>query len=169
MISGPVGCGKTTLLRLLLGETKPKSGTVSVSSTYIGYCSPKPWLRNDTIKNNILGPNPWDEARYWAILRLCDLEPDVSQMADQDDSQVGSRGLSLSGGQKHRIALARALYSQCSLLLLDDPFSSLDRKTRTLVATRLFGRDGHAQKHGITVIFASHEGEFISLVELARR
>jgi ATP-binding cassette subfamily C (CFTR/MRP) protein 1 len=161
MISGPVGSGKTTLLKILLGEAKPKSGSISVSTSRIGYCSPKPWLRNDTIKNNVLSSNLWDESWYQSVIQLCDLDQDLSQMPDGDDSQVGSRGLTLSGGQKHRIALARALYARCSLLLLDDPFSSLDRRTRRRISQRLFSTDyGHVQKHGITVVLASHESEF---------
>ena len=157
MVSGPVGCGKTTLLKVLLGETKPKSGSILVSTARIGFCAPKPWLRNDTIKNNITSSSPWDEAWYKSILHICDLGPDLSQIPEGDDSLVGSRGITLSGGQKHRIALARALYARCPLLLLDDPFSSLDRKTRRVVANRLFNADGHIQKHGITVVFISHE------------
>jgi ATP-binding cassette subfamily C (CFTR/MRP) protein 1 len=159
MIVGPVGCGKSTLLKVLLGETNQKSGSVSVDTTRIGYCSPKPWLRNDTIKNNILSSNSWDEAWYTAILRVCDLQRDLLQMPNGDDTLVGSRGITLSGGQKHRVALARALYARCPLLLLDDPFASLDRKTRRRIASRLFGADEFIRKHEITVVFVSHESE----------
>jgi ATP-binding cassette, subfamily C (CFTR/MRP), member 1 len=163
MIAGPVGCGKSTLLKVLLGETNPKSGSISVSAARIGYCSPKPWLQNDTIKKNILSSNSWDEAWYNSILRVCDLNQDLLQMPDRDESLVGSRGITLSGGQKHRIALARALYARCPLLLLDDPFSSLDRKTRRRIASRLFDADGFIRKHGVTAVFVSHESEFFSL------
>lgn len=159
MVAGSVGHGKTTFLRLLLGETQPKSGNIRIYADSIGYCSPQPWLRNDTIRKNIIGFRDWDEAWYNTVLRLCDLEPDISQMPDGDGSRVGSRGVTLSGGQKHRISLARALYSRCSLLLLDNLFSSLDRKTRRTVAARLFNSDGHIRKHGITVVFASHDSK----------
>jgi ATP-binding cassette subfamily C (CFTR/MRP) protein 1 len=160
MVAGPVGCGKTTLLKVLLGETNLKSGSISVSTTRIGYCSTKPWLRNETIKNNILSSNAWDEAWYKSILRICSLNQDLLQMPNQDETLVGSRGVVLSGGQKHRIALARALYARCPLLLLDDPFSSLDRKTRRRISSKLFDVDGFIRKHGITVVFVSHESEF---------
>jgi ATP-binding cassette subfamily C (CFTR/MRP) protein 1 len=160
MVSGPVSCGKTTLLKVLLGEASHKSGSLSVSTSRIGYCSPKPWLRNDTIKNNIMSSHVWDETWYKSILRVCDLNRDLLQMPDGDDSLVGSRGITLSGGQRHRIALARALYARCPLLLLDDPFSSLDRKTRRRIASRLFDVEGFIRKHGVTVVFASHESEF---------
>jgi len=159
MISGTVGCGKSTLLIAILGERKSKSGSILVSTTRIGYCSPKPWVRNDTIKNNILSSLSLDEAWYETVLRACDLGPDLGQMPNGEDSLVGSRGITLSGGQKHRIALARALYARCPLLLLDDPFSSLDRKTRSNVANRLFGVDGLVRKHKITVVFVSHESK----------
>jgi ATP-binding cassette subfamily C (CFTR/MRP) protein 1 len=159
MISGTVGSGKSTFLKALLGERNIQAGRISVFATRIGYCAPKPWLRNDTIKNNITSSIAWDKVWYETVLHVCDLETDLAQMPQGSDTLIGNRGVNLSGGQKHRIALARAIYARCSLLLLDDPFSSLDRKTRSNVANRLFGVGGPIQNQGITVIFVSHESE----------
>jgi ABC-type bacteriocin/lantibiotic exporter with double-glycine peptidase domain len=103
MISGPVGCGKSTLLKMVLGENRPKSGRISVSTPYIGYCSQTPWLQNNTLRKNIIGPNKLDSLWYDKVVRVCNLDPDIAQMPDKDDTMLGSRGVSVSGGQKHRI------------------------------------------------------------------
>jgi ATP-binding cassette, subfamily C (CFTR/MRP), member 1 len=103
MVSGPVGCGKSMLLKAVLGEIHLKSGEISVSTPYIGYCAQTPWLQNSTLKKNILGANVFDAAWYQSILRTCNLEPDINQMPDGDDTLLGSRGVAVSGGQKHRI------------------------------------------------------------------
>lgn len=107
IISGPVGCGKSTLLRTVLGEVRPKIGRISVSTPYIGYCSQIPWLQNNTLKKNIIGPSDFDEAWYRRVVRVCNLEPDIAQMPDKDDTVLGSRGVVVSGGQKHRIVWIR--------------------------------------------------------------
>jgi ATP-binding cassette, subfamily C (CFTR/MRP), member 1 len=103
MISGPVGCGKSTLLKSILGEVQPKSGRVSISTPYIGYCSQAPWLQNKTLKQNIVGPNEFELGWYNRIIDVCNLKPDLMRMADGDNSLLGSRGITVSGGQKHRI------------------------------------------------------------------
>jgi ATP-binding cassette subfamily C (CFTR/MRP) protein 1 len=102
-IVGPVGCGKSTLLRSILGEIKPASGTIFVATMYIGYCSQTPWLPNKRIRDAIVGPNEFDKAWYQQILKVCELESDFAQMQENDWTLVGSRGIVLSGGQKHRI------------------------------------------------------------------
>jgi ABC-type multidrug transport system fused ATPase/permease subunit len=111
-ILGPVGCGKSTLLRSVLGEIKPSSGSVAVSTPFIAYCAQSPWLPNGRIRDLILGANAFDAAWYDKIITLCDLESDFSQMPDNDLTVVGSRGIVLSGGQKHRVVRARP----CSVL-----------------------------------------------------
>jgi ATP-binding cassette subfamily C (CFTR/MRP) protein 1 len=103
MISGPVGCGKSTLLKAVLGEVPLKSGRVGVSTPYIGYCAQTPWLQNTTLKKNIVGPDVLDETWYQSIIRICNLEPDIAQMPEGHDTLLGSRGVTVSGGQKHRI------------------------------------------------------------------
>src|ERR1700712_5678390 len=103
MISGPVGCGKSTLLKNVLGESQPKLGRISVSTPYIGYCSQTPWLQNTTLRKNIIGASSFDGVCYQKILEICDLNQDISQLSDGDETMLGSRGVTVSGGQKHRI------------------------------------------------------------------
>jgi ATP-binding cassette subfamily C (CFTR/MRP) protein 1 len=107
MISGPVGCGKSTLLKNVLGELQPKLGRVSVSTPYIGYCSQTPWLQNATLRKNIIGANSFEEVWFRKIVDICNLNQDISQMFDGDETLLGSRGVTVSGGQKHRIVSFR--------------------------------------------------------------
>jgi ABC-type bacteriocin/lantibiotic exporter with double-glycine peptidase domain len=103
LIAGPVGCGKSTLLRALLGVDKPEHGNITLRSLRIAYCAQDAWLRNCTIRENIIGPEIFDKERYDEILHLCTLDEDLSQLLLKDLTVVGAGGLILSGGQKHRI------------------------------------------------------------------
>jgi len=163
MILGPVGCGKSTLLKAILGEIVPKNGTVGVNTPFIGYCSQAPWLQNATIRANIIGPNEFDREWYRTIIHTCALEEDISQMPQKDLTLIGSRGITLSGGQKHRVALARALYSRCSILVLDDFLSSIDRRTQRFIAHQLFSKDGHVMKRDCAILLATHITTFVHL------
>src|SRR6202012_2024014 len=134
-----------------------KSGFISLSTNVIGFCAQEPWIQNCTIRENITGPNNFEDEWYRKVVRITALDTDFDQMPYGDLAKVGSRGLTLSGGQKQRIvrftlhlrlsntikALARAVYSRCPILLLDDCLSALDRKTRRLVVDRLLGTDGY--------------------------
>lgn len=156
MISGQVGSGKSMLLKTILGEVAPKSGSVSIIAKIpIAYCSTTPWLRNASIKDNVVGDEDWDEYWYHTAIYVCDLGPDLASLPHGNDTLVGSRGVALSGGQKHRVALARALYSRCPLLLLDESFGALDERTKEKVADRVLK---HSRKHGLTLMFVSHGG-----------
>jgi ATP-binding cassette subfamily C (CFTR/MRP) protein 1 len=103
VIIGPVGSGKSTLLKAILGELNPTSGSVDISTHFVGYCSQSPWLQNRTIRENIIGPAEFDRNWYRYIVRTCALEEDLSQMPQKDLTLIGSRGITLSGGQKHRV------------------------------------------------------------------
>lgn len=103
IILGPVGSGKSTMLKAILGEIVPKTGTVGVNTPLIAYCSQTPWLQNCSIRDNIVGPTEFDREWYRTIIRICALEEDFTQMPDKDMSVIGSRGITLSGGQKHRV------------------------------------------------------------------
>jgi ABC-type bacteriocin/lantibiotic exporter with double-glycine peptidase domain len=102
-ILGPVGCGKSTLMKTILGETKAKSGSISLRTGFIGFCAQDPWIQNSTVRENIIGPNTIDIDWYRKVIRVASLEKDFQQMPSGDSTGVGSRGLILSGGQKHPI------------------------------------------------------------------
>ncbi|RCI13536.1 hypothetical protein L249_5547 [Ophiocordyceps polyrhachis-furcata BCC 54312] len=156
MVVGPVGSGKSALLKAILGEGRLLSGSVRLEPGPVAYCDQVAWLRLGSLRENILGPGRYDEFWYRRVLWACALEEDVAQLEDGDLSLVGSGGLALSGGQKQRVTLARAVYARASIMLLDDVFSSLDRKTALDVFGRLLGADGILRREGTTVLLATH-------------
>ena len=126
-ITGSVGSGKSSLLSVILGELPATSGrTACVGST--AYCPQTPWLFTGTISQNILFGESLDELRYQQTVDACALELDFDLLPNGDSSMIGERGVSLSGGQQSRINLARAVYRQADIYLLDDPLSSVDAK-----------------------------------------
>ncbi|XP_023235793.1 multidrug resistance-associated protein 4-like isoform X3 [Centruroides sculpturatus] len=125
IVIGPVGSGKTSLLMSLLGEIPITSGEVSVKGK-ISYASQESWVFNATIKENILFGEEYQEDKYKEILHITALEKDISLFPKGDLTIVGERGVIMSGGQKARINLARALYLDADIFLLDDPLSAVD-------------------------------------------
>jgi ABC-type multidrug transport system fused ATPase/permease subunit len=139
MIVGRVGAGKTALLQGLLGELDLVRGhLIKPAATPIAYCLQTPWLESMTIRDNILFNSPYDDARYRQTLEACALTPDLATFENGDLSAIGENGIGLSGGQKARVALARAVYSRAPILLLDDPLSALDQQTAELIVKRCF-------------------------------
>ncbi|KAM7356664.1 uncharacterized protein ACRADG_002316 [Cochliomyia hominivorax] len=124
-VVGPVGAGKSTLLNAILGEVKLESGEIELNGK-ISYCSQEPWIFEGTIKDNIIFVEDYDERRYKQVLRVCALERDVQLLPKRDLTLVGERGVSLSGGQKARVNLARAIYRKADIYLFDDPLSAVD-------------------------------------------
>jgi ATP-binding cassette, subfamily C (CFTR/MRP), member 1 len=159
VIVGPVGCGKSTLIKALLGEVPCMGGEVQVSSAEIGFCDQTPWHMNGTVQESIIGVSELEEVWYSTVIRACALEEDLRQLSKGDQTQIGSKGISLSGGQSQRIALARAIYSQKDIIILDDALSGLDADTENRVFHSLLGRDGLLRKHHTTVVIASSSGE----------
>ncbi|KAI3398794.1 hypothetical protein diail_8485 [Diaporthe ilicicola] len=139
-IFGASGSGKTTLLLSILGETIKESGSVTRPDD-VAFSSQTAWLQSASIKDNILFSSPLEEVRYKRVLDACCLQLDLSELPDGDETEVGENGTALSGGQKARVALARALYSKAPLLLLDDIFSALDSKTTASVWEQCFCSD----------------------------
>ena len=139
IICGEVGSGKTALLQAFLGELDKLQGELEMPNDEpIGYCSQTPWLQSMSIRENILFSAPYDDKRYKEVLDACALTPDLAKMKAGDLSLIGENGIGLSGGQRARVALARAVYSRAKILLLDDPLSSLDQQTAELIAKKLF-------------------------------
>ncbi|KAJ7737115.1 multidrug resistance-associated ABC transporter [Mycena metata] len=175
LICGKLGSGKTLLLLALLGEADvlsggimcPRSPADSLASfagihatkedwVIPGICAYVPqaaWLQNASIKDNILFNLPYDEERYQLTLEVCALVSDFAILEDGDESEIGERGVNLSGGQKARVSLARAVYSRASILLLDDVLSAVDAHTaHHLYHSCLRGE----LMQGRTVILVSH-------------
>lgn len=161
MIVGPVGSGKSALLKAILGEAHLLSGSVQLNGGRIAYCDQAAWLRLGSIRENIVGPNPFEETWYREVLSACALNEDLAQLEDHDHSLVGSAGLALSGGQKQRLALARAVYARASLVLLDDVFSALDSNTSQVVFSRLLGDTGILKRGDTTILLTTHAVEYL--------
>lgn len=134
-IIGAVGSGKTSLCEVILKEVPLKEGTIEVNGI-ISYASQQPWIFEGTIRENILFTNSYDAERYHAVINVCALERDFEIFSKGDQTLVGDRGVSLSGGQKARINLARAVYRRADIYLLDDPLSAVDVKVGKHIFTQ---------------------------------
>lgn len=166
IIHGQVGSGKSTLLRAILGQAVCETGSAIVTIRQPAFCAQTPWLPTGTIRDAICGgfsagpvkEDAFDKNWYTTILHACALDSDLDLLPEGDATQIGhGSGHGLSGGQMHRIALARAVYARRKLLLLDDIFSALDRKTKTTIIARLWGVDGLLRKGNSTIVLVTHE------------
>jgi ATP-binding cassette subfamily C (CFTR/MRP) protein 1 len=151
-----VGSGKSTLLKAFLGEVSISSGSITVADDEIAYCSQNPWLWNGSIRENIVGADVADDLWLNKVCWTCGLDQDFQELPDGIDTRVGNDGTALSGGQKNRISLARAIYSRRSLILLDDVLSGLDTRTERLVFNRVLGPHGILRKLKVTTVLATH-------------
>ncbi|KAK8324263.1 hypothetical protein V6Z12_A12G287200 [Gossypium hirsutum] len=129
-VCGEVGSGKSTLLAAILGEVPNVQGSIQVFGK-IAYVSQTAWIQTGTIQDNILFGSAMDKQRYEETLERCSLVKDLELFPYGDQTEIGERGVNLSGGQKQRIQLARALYQDADIYLLDDPFSAVDAHTAT--------------------------------------
>lgn len=143
IIGGKTGVGKSLLLTAIIGEVDLLSGNISAPSMAqeysVAFVSQTPWLQNASLKNNILFGKPLQHERYEEVLSACALRPDLAVLAKGDETQIGLRGVKLSGGQRARVAFARALYSNAQLLVLDDIFSALDTQVAREILNALTG------------------------------
>mmetsp|Transcript_38878 Transcript_38878/g.72193 ORF Transcript_38878/g.72193 Transcript_38878/m.72193 type:complete len:1375 (-) Transcript_38878:86-4210(-) len=127
-VVGKVGSGKSSLLSALLSEMPKRSGEVTMKGS-IAYCAQVPWIQNATVRDNILFGSPMDEERYDEVINMCALGTDCESLPAGDLTEIGEKGVTLSGGQKARIALARACYRRADVYLLDDVLSAVDAET----------------------------------------
>ncbi|KAL3720877.1 hypothetical protein ACJRO7_005650 [Eucalyptus globulus] len=156
-ICGPVGAGKSSLLYAILGEMTKTTGTVTICGS-IAYVSQTSWIQSGTVRDNILYGKPMDAARYKNAIKACALDKDISSFSHGDLTEIGQRGLNMSGGQKQRIQLARAVYNDADIYLLDDPFSAVDAHTAAI----LFNDCVMGMLENKMVILVTHQVEFLS-------
>ncbi|KAK9478295.1 P-loop containing nucleoside triphosphate hydrolase protein [Lipomyces japonicus] len=140
-IIGRVGTGKSALLQAILGDLHREFGNVIVRGD-VAYCSQVPWIMNATVKENILFGKRFHAGFYEKTVRACALIEDFAVLPDGDDTIVGEKGISLSGGQKARLSLARAVYSRADVYILDDPLSAVDQHVGRHIIDNVLGPDG---------------------------
>ncbi|CAH1408377.1 unnamed protein product [Nezara viridula] len=156
-VCGPVGSGKSSLLAGILGHLYMTRGKLCREGV-CAYVSQQPWLVNATLRENILFGEKFIARKYYDVVQCCDLGVDIDSLPAGDNTEVGERGVNLSGGQKQRISLARALYSDRDIYLLDDPLSAVDSE----VANTIFEKAILKALHSKTVIFISHHVKFLN-------
>ncbi|XP_073947056.1 probable multidrug resistance-associated protein lethal(2)03659 isoform X2 [Choristoneura fumiferana] len=159
-IIGAVGSGKSTLLHMILGELPCARGSLQTTGS-VSYASQEPWLFVGSVRQNILFGQPFVKSRYMEVCRVCALERDISLFPHGDKTVVGERGVALSGGQRARINLARAVYKEADIYLLDDPLSAVD----TQVAKHIFERCIKRYLANKTVVLVTHQLQFIKSVD----
>ncbi|PIA13633.1 P-loop containing nucleoside triphosphate hydrolase protein, partial [Coemansia reversa NRRL 1564] len=128
-VVGRSGAGKSSLLLSICGELDMLKGSGKVVGS-IGYLEQSPWIMNDTLRANIIFGREYDSVYFEKVINACALAEDIQQWPDHDLTVIGDRGINISGGQKARLALARALYSQADIYILEDPVSAVDAHVR---------------------------------------
>lgn len=140
-IVGRVGSGKSSILQCLLGDLYKLDGETKVNGK-VAYVSQVPWIVNGTVRENILFGHKYDPEFYDLVLKACALTVDLNILPKQDKTEVGEKGISLSGGQKARLSLARAVYARADVYLLDDPLSAVDEHVGRHLIDNVLGPNG---------------------------
>ena len=155
-ITGPVGSGKTSLLMTILGEIPISSGKISCIGK-MAFVSQTPWVYSGTVRENIAFGREFHEQKYNKVIEVCALEKDIASFTKRDLTEIGQRGVILSGGQRARVSLARAIYSDADIYLLDDPLSAVDAK----VGKHLFDRCIKEFLDGRMRVLVTHQLQFL--------
>ncbi|XP_058410288.1 ATP-binding cassette sub-family C member 10 isoform X4 [Diceros bicornis minor] len=163
-IVGKVGCGKSSLLAAITGELHRLCGRVAVwgLSKGFGLATQEPWIQFATIRDNILFGKTFDAQLYQEVLEACALNDDLSILPAGDQTEVGEKGVTLSGGQRARIALARAVYQEKELYLLDDPLAAVDAH----VANHLLHRCILGMLSHTTRLLCTHRTEYLERADV---
>ncbi|XP_066266532.1 ATP-binding cassette sub-family C member 5-like [Branchiostoma lanceolatum] len=159
-VCGGVGSGKSSLLSGILGQMRLLEGTVGLAGS-IAYVAQQAWIMNASVRDNILFGEDFDEQRYEEAVMACSLTHDFNVLAAGDMTEIGERGLNLSGGQKQRISLARAVYSNRDIYLLDDPLSAVDAH----VGQHIFHHCIMGALKDKTVLFVTHQLQYLHLCD----
>ena len=140
-IVGRVGTGKSSMLETILGDLYKIKGEVVMRGT-AAYVAQSPWVMNASVRENIVFSHCWDPQFYERTIKACALTEDLAVLPDGDQTEVGERGISLSGGQKARVTLARAVYARADIYLLDDVLSAVDQHVGRHIIDNVLGPKG---------------------------
>ncbi|KAJ2797681.1 hypothetical protein H4R20_005096, partial [Coemansia guatemalensis] len=143
-VIGRVGSGKSSLISAILGDMIKCSGDVTVRGS-IAYVAQQPWILNATLRDNILFGSDYEEDYYNRVIDACALQPDIDNLPAGDLTEIGERGINLSGGQKMRVSLARAVYSRADVYVIDDPLAAVDAHVSKHLFTHVLGPRGMLQ------------------------
>jgi ABC-type bacteriocin/lantibiotic exporter with double-glycine peptidase domain len=175
-IIGPIGSGKSSLLSTIIGDmiyskesrVNQDDPTASEFVTQpinlnqeLSYSQQIPWIQNKSIRENILFGLPYDQAKYEDTIKICELTRDLEILPNLDETEIGEKGINLSGGQKARVSLARAIYADRDLVLLDDPISALDANVKKKIFENVLLN--HLKEK--TIILVTHAIDFLHLVD----
>ncbi|TMW69125.1 hypothetical protein Poli38472_001281 [Pythium oligandrum] len=152
VVHGPVGAGKSSLLAAMLGELPCTNGKVFVRTHKVAYYSQQPWIQNLTIRDNILFGLPFNAKKYERVLDACGLVKDLEQFPAGDKTEIGQKGVNLSGGQKARVSLARACYADADIYILDSPLAAVD----AVVQSEIFNKCLCGLLESKTVVLVTH-------------
>ncbi|KAJ3119285.1 Multidrug resistance-associated protein 1 [Physocladia obscura] len=160
-VVGAVGAGKSSLLQALLGEMKNVSGATNMVGK-VAYASQQGWLQNSTLQGNVLFGSEMNKVRYDSVITACALDKDIESFPNGELTEVGERGVQLSGGQVARVNLARSIYSNSDILLLDDPLAAVDSH----VSRHIFEFGIRRECAGKTVILVTHQLNLLPNVDM---
>ncbi|KAF9586459.1 hypothetical protein BGW38_004536 [Lunasporangiospora selenospora] len=158
-VIGRVGSGKSSLIAALCGDLERVSGEVRLRGS-VAFVPQQAWIMNDTLRNNILFGNRYDPVFYRKTVEACCLQPDFDMLQGGDMTEIGERGINLSGGQKARISLARAVYARADIYLLDDPLSAVDAHVGKTIFDKVVGPKGLLADK--TRVFVTHQIQYLS-------
>ncbi|XP_062818074.1 ATP-binding cassette sub-family C member 12 isoform X2 [Anolis carolinensis] len=159
-ICGNVGSGKSSVITAILGQMYLQKGTVAVNGS-LAYVSQQAWIFHGTVRENILFGQPYNEQRYNYAIKVCCLKSDMDILPYADMTEIGERGLNLSGGQKQRISLARAVYANRDIYLLDDPLSAVDAH----VGKHIFEQCIKVALQGKTILLVTHQLQYLEFCD----
>ncbi|BFZ19578.1 hypothetical protein BsWGS_22617 [Bradybaena similaris] len=161
-VVGSVGCGKSSLLSAIMGEMQKNKGSVTINNS-LAYVPQEAWIQNATLRDNILFGSEFHRKKYDKVIEACALKADLEILQGGDRTEIGEKGINISGGQKQRVSLARAVYSNNSIYLLDDPLSAVDSHVGKHIFQEVIGPEG-LLKHK-TRILVTHGIHWLPLVE----
>ncbi|KAJ1919724.1 hypothetical protein IWQ60_007176 [Tieghemiomyces parasiticus] len=158
-VVGRVGSGKSSLISALLGDMRRIAGKVTVRG-HVAYVSQQPWIMNATLRENILFGHRYDPTFYQKTIEVCALQQDIDMLSAGDLTEIGEKGINLSGGQKARVSLARAVYARADVYLLDDPLSAVDAHVGRHIFEHALGPHGLLRTRAR--ILVTHAVQFLS-------